>query len=213
MPVKYIDVAASSDLFVPAIRAFGDIAIVGMGAAGTAASAPQEFTNPAAAIAAYPSGTAGMLTDLAAAINLAFKQTPPPTRVWGVQVAATNPDWDAGLAAVANLDVQIVALANVPLNTANATLVGKLATHVTTVSNSGGDGKERIGVAALDPALTATAAAVLNTGDVKNAYSSTTVTDSNTAAVRMIPTGPTRPRPVSSTGRAPAFPRYVRLVR
>jgi hypothetical protein len=168
MPVKYIDVAAVSDLFVAATRAFGDIAIVGKGAAGTAASAPKEFTNPAAAVAAYPASSPGTLTDLAAAVSLAFKQTPPPTRVWGVQVAATNPDWDAGLAAVANLDVQIVALANVPLNTANATVVGKLATHVATVSNTGGDGKERIGVAALDPSLTASAAAALNTGDVKS---------------------------------------------
>jgi hypothetical protein len=168
MPVKYIDVAAVSDLFVAAVRAYGNIAIVGRGAAGSAATAPQEFTNPAAAIAAYPSGTTGTLTDLAAAISLAFKQTPPPTRVWGVQVAATSPDWDAGLAAVENLDVQIVALANVPLNTANATLIGKLASHVATVSNTGGDGKERIGVAALDRTLSAAAAAALNTGDVKN---------------------------------------------
>jgi hypothetical protein len=168
MPVKYIDVAAVSDLFVAATRAFGDIAIVGKGAAGTAASAPKEFTSPAAAIAAYPAAAPGTLTDLAAAVSLAFKQTPPPTRVWGVQVAATSPDWDAGLAAVANLDVQIVALANTPLNTTTATVIGKLATHVATVSNTGGDGKERIGVAALDPSLSATAAAALNTGDVKN---------------------------------------------
>ena len=37
MPVKYIEVAASSDLFVAATRAYGDIAIIGKGAAGTAA--------------------------------------------------------------------------------------------------------------------------------------------------------------------------------
>lgn len=168
MPVKYIDVTAISDLFVPATRAFGDIAIVGKGGTGTAASAPKEFTNPADAVTAYPSGTPGTFTDLAAAIRTAFKQTPPPTRVWGVQVAATTPDWDAGLAAVANLDVQIVVLANLPLNTANSATIGKLADHVSSVSNTGGDGKERIGVAALDPTLAAGAAAALNTGDVKN---------------------------------------------
>jgi hypothetical protein len=237
MPVKYIDVIASSDLFVPATRAYGDIAIVGKGQAGAPASAAAEFTNPAAAVAAYPAGrsvtdavlnststvtsaTAGFTasdvgrsvagtgipggatiaavtnattivlsaaatatatgvalsfgalpgesTDLAAAIAIAFRQTPPPTRIWGVQVDAGTPDWDAALAAVATLNVQIVALANSPLNQANATLIGKLATHVATVSNTGGDGKERIGVAMLDPALTAADAAALNTGNVKN---------------------------------------------
>src|SRR5215467_10045603 len=139
MPVKYIDVTAISDLFVPATRAFGDIAIVGKGAAGSAASAPAEFTNPADAITAYPSGTPNTLTDLAGAIAIAFRQTPPPTTVWGVQVDATNPDWDGALAQVANLSVQIVVLANTPLNQANAALVGKLANHVATVSNTGGD--------------------------------------------------------------------------
>lgn len=166
MPVKYIDVTAVSDLFVPATRAFGDIAIVGKGAANAAASAPQEFTNPADAITAYPSGAQGTLTDLAAAVAIAFRQSPPPTTVWGVQVAGNSPDWDGGLAAVAKLNVQIVALANTPLNTTNAQLVGKLATHVDTVSNTGGDGKERIGVAMLDSTLTASAMAALNTGTV-----------------------------------------------
>ena len=54
MPVKYIDVAASSDLFVPATRAYGDIAIVGKGRAGTPLSAPTEFTDPSTAAATYP---------------------------------------------------------------------------------------------------------------------------------------------------------------
>jgi hypothetical protein len=239
MPVKYIDVTASSDLFVPATRAYGDIAIVGKGRADTPASGPAEFTNPATAIAAYPvarsvtdavlnstttvtSATASFVasdvgrpvtgtgisdhttiatvtngttivlsaaatatatvvaltfgvrpnestdTDLAAAIAIAFRQAPPPTRIWGVQVDATTPDWDGALTEVANLNVQIVALANSPLNQANVALIGKLATHVATVSNTGGDGKERIGVAMLDPTLSAAAAAALNTGEVKN---------------------------------------------
>jgi hypothetical protein len=239
MPVKYIDVTAVSDLFVAATRAYGDIAIIGKGRAGTPKSAVAEFTDPATAAAAYPvvrsvtdavlnttttvtSATAEFVaedvgrpvtgtgiangttigavtngttitlsaaatatatgvtlifgalpheattTDLAAAIGLAFKQTPPPVRVWGVQVAATSPDWDAALTAVSKLDVQIVVLANVPLNGSNAALIGKLSDHVSIVSNTGGDGKERIGVAALDPTLSAADAAALNTGKVKN---------------------------------------------
>jgi hypothetical protein len=238
MPVKYIDVTAISDLFVPATRAFGDIAIIGKGAPNSASSTQKEFTNPQAAITAYPaasrsvtdavlnattkvtSATADFVvldvgrpvtgtgipagttiasvensttitlsaaatstasnvsltfgvgpgpgTDLAAAIAIAFRQTPPPTKIWGVQVDATTPDWDGGLAQVADLDVQIVVLANTPLNQANASVAGKLANHVATVSNTGGDGKERIGVAMLDPTLTAADAAALNTGNVKN---------------------------------------------
>jgi hypothetical protein len=238
MPVKYIDVTATSDLFVAATRAYGNIAVVGRGAAGAASLPATEFTNPQAALTAYPAaprtvtdgvlnGTAtvtsatadfgardvgrpvsgagiapgttiiavdnsttvtlsaaatasttgtsltfgvgsGPGTDLAAAIAVAFRQTPPPTSVWGVQVDATSPDWDAALTAVANLNVQLVVLANTPLNTANTTVIGKLADHVATVSNTGGDGKERIGVAMLDPALSAADAAALNTGTVHN---------------------------------------------
>ena len=169
MTVKYIDVHAQSDLFVPATRAYGDIAIVGQGNANAAASAPQEFSNPADAATAYPPvNTTDPPTPLAAAIGMAFRQSPPPTTVWGVQVAGNTPDWDAALAAVAKLNVQIVCLANTPLNTGNATLVGKLATHVDTVSNTGGDGMERIGVAMLDATLSAGDQANLNTGTVAN---------------------------------------------
>ena len=236
MPVKYIEVAASSELFVPAVRAFGDIAIAGRGGLGTLASTPREFTDPAQAVAAYPPGatkleadaaagattisttdsiaassvvqldtgksaetcqvdsvsgkgpftltlhpplvrphTSGTTvqqtsTDLAAAIAIAFRQSPPPTRIWGVQVADTNPDWDKALSAIANLDVQIVALANMPLSTAraNADAVGKLANHVADVSNTGGDGKERIGVVMLDRTLAAAEAVKLNTGAVND---------------------------------------------
>src|SRR5439155_7000554 len=73
-----------------------------------------------------------------------------------------------GPAEVAQLDVQIVCLANMPLNNANQATVEKLATHVTTVSNTGGDGKERIGVAMLDRTLTAAQQAALNAGTVSN---------------------------------------------
>jgi hypothetical protein len=169
MPVKYIDVKAVSDMFVPATRAFGDIAIIGKGAANTAASAPKAFSNPADALTAYPpANVTDPPTDLSAAIVMAFKQTPPPTTVWGVQVAATNPDWDAALAAVAKLDVQLVALANTLLNATNATVLDKLGLHVTTVSNTGGDGRERIGVIAYDPAVSVTDALTLRAGNIKN---------------------------------------------
>ncbi|WEO99779.1 hypothetical protein A6P39_040245 [Streptomyces sp. FXJ1.172] len=239
MPVKYIEVDAKSELFVPATRAFGDIAIVGQ--AGVTARSPdaepQDFTSPSQSDAAYPSVRTELTADaaagattittqdsvavsttvtigtgttsesatvakvdgtgpftltlaqalakdhaantpvqgnrppLAAAIATAFSQSPPPTRIWGVPVDATNPDWKSALDKVQNLDVQIVLLANTPLNKDNAGVVGELAKHVVQVSEEGGDGKERIGVAMinlLDGTLAAKDVAGLNAGDVHN---------------------------------------------
>ncbi|BDM70867.1 hypothetical protein HEK616_43540 [Streptomyces nigrescens] len=232
MAVKYIDVTASSNLFAPAVRAFGDIAIIGRGGFGTAESPPRDFTSPSAAADAYPAGSTTLAADaapgatgvtvpvnvpaattvrigtgtgseirkvtnsaaagadftltldpalegthaagdkvrqespndLVRAIGAAFNQSPPPTRVWGVQVDFAGPDWDAALVRTGVLDVQIVVLANTPLNQANAETVGKLADHVTTID---GDGKERIGVAMLDGSLSADDAVALNTGSVR----------------------------------------------
>lgn len=148
MPVRYIDVNPVEAGFAPATRAYGDIAIVGRGTiTTTAVNAPQQFTDPTPAITVLGG-------DLAAAIALAFQQTPGPTTVWGVRVDSTTPDWAGALQEVAKLNVQIVALANTPLNAANATAIGDLKTHVETVSNTGGDGKERIGVVMLAAGVT-----------------------------------------------------------
>jgi hypothetical protein len=235
MAVKYIDVKTRSDLFVPAIRSFGDIAIIGKGGIGTSSSDPKEFTDPLKAAEAYPPGatklTAGAATgattvsvgasvrpgttveidgdksevrtvksvtgqtspytltldsalakdhaadaavkqlgstDLAAAVAVAFGQSPPPTKIWGVQVAADSPQWDTALNQVAALDVQIVVLANTPLNDANEPAIQKLANHVVATSNTGGDGKERIGVAMLDHTLSATDASAFNRNQIRS---------------------------------------------
>jgi hypothetical protein len=57
----------------------------------------------------------------------------------------------SALAEVAKLDVQIVLLANTPLvsNVVGRAEIELLASHVNTVSKTGGDGKERIGIAML----------------------------------------------------------------
>jgi hypothetical protein len=246
MPVKYIEVKPVSDLFVAATRAFGNIAIIGKGGAGTAASAPQEFTDPSAAAASYPytpvtygtlsaavaQGTtvnslatnalaaavpgsakilvngqmftataagaaigaaaipvlpqavtvvggllnaanvtaAPVVTPLANSIATAFRQSPGPTVVYGVQVpdTAVAADYTAALTLVEGLDVQIVVLGDLPLNAGNVAIITLLANHVLTVSTTGGDGKERIGVAMLDPNDSITTQAGMNTGGVKN---------------------------------------------
>jgi hypothetical protein len=152
MAVRYIQVKAVANLFAPAVRAFGNIAIVGRVTPPAdnppppfTVHVPVAFTNPAEALRRFPG-------DLGEAIALAFAQTPGPTLVYGVPVDATAPDWAHGLDAVTPLNVQLVALANMPMTAANTATngpIGLLSQHVTTVSNTGGDGMERMGVAML----------------------------------------------------------------
>lgn len=152
MPVRYVEVRPISQLFVPATRAFGDIAVVGkcIQAATATVNGPQVFTNPTDAAAPF----AG---DVADAIAIAFMQSPGPTTVWGVRVDSTSPDWDKALVEVGKLDVQIVVLAGTPLNTTNKNAVTSLVNHVKLLSDpdTSGDGKERMGVAALESGATA----------------------------------------------------------
>ncbi|MEU9094424.1 hypothetical protein [Streptomyces sp. NPDC048428] len=237
MPFNYVTVKASSDLFTPATRAFGDILVIGKGAIGSAGSSAQSFTYPSEAVKAYPPGATKLtdkvepptktaivaakcpvgtevaigkgeaavevrtitavteaggkftltldadlkiahavddpvagqgLSDLAAAISLAFRQTPPPTKVWGIEVAFDNPVWSTALTEAEDVPAQILVLANTPLNEQPSTKhpVELLAKHVTEVSNTGGDGKERIGVAMLDQTLTQAKQVALNKGSI-----------------------------------------------
>lgn len=152
MSVSYIRVDPIVDLFTPAVRAFGNIAIVGKVSPPNPPpsdlaqiNVPVAFSDPAEAKRRAP----GELGD---AIALAFAQTPGPALVYGVRVDSATPDWAAGLVAVSTLDVQLVALANLPLTTATGASgapIARLVEHVDTVSNTGGDGLERMGVAML----------------------------------------------------------------
>ncbi|WP_460060550.1 hypothetical protein [Streptomyces sp. YKOK-I1] len=112
---------------------------------------PIAFTDPGEARRRVPG-------DLGEAIALAFAQTPGPTLVYGVRTAA-GPGWQAALDAVAPLDAQFVVLANIALDGTTGAPGGPvhlLAGHVSAVSNKGGDGKERMGVAMLTRDATAT---------------------------------------------------------
>jgi hypothetical protein len=163
MSVRYISVTPITNLFKPAVRAFGDVAIVG--AADNDATGPKKkpvaITNPdSLSHKDNPAGkgkpvedAAWFKGDLARSVRKALQQSPGPTTVYAVR---TDPADGANalanaLAEVGKIDVQIVTLANTPLLSA---AVGKaeveaLAGHVNTVSSTGGDGKERIGVAML----------------------------------------------------------------
>lgn len=153
MTVRYVRVNPVSDMFAPAVRAYGNVAIVGTVTPPAAnpptdlltVGAPVVFTDPSEARRRAP----GTLGD---AIALAFSQTPGPLQITGVRVDSTTPNWQAGLDSLSTRDVQIVAVAGAPLDTAAAAVGGAirlLADHVDSVSNTGGDGKERIGVAML----------------------------------------------------------------
>jgi hypothetical protein len=161
MTVRYVSVKPLVNLFAPAVRAFGDIAIVG------------RFTLPATNPPPDPLvvGEPVAFTDqdearrrapgaLGEAIALAFAQTPGPTVVYGVAVNSATPDFAAALRVVAGLDVQLVMLANTPVTAATTAAGGPLALlvdHVVSVSNTGGDGQERMGVAMLTKGSTAVA--------------------------------------------------------
>lgn len=168
MAVRYITVTPITNLFQPATRAFGDIAIVG--GSDNDATGPKKtpiaVTNPLSV--SDPSNPAGanlpvtdatwFKGDLGRSVEKAFEQSPGPTTVYAVRtdpVDAANAIPNA-LAIVAKLNVQIVTLANIPLKDANTgkTEIELLAGHVNTVSSTGGDGKERIGVAMLAKGVT-----------------------------------------------------------
>ena len=164
MAVRYITVTPVTKLFKPATRSFGDIAIVGVAldAATGPMLVPVPITNPdsvshvsglTAAQGKAVDDVAWFAGDLGASVRKAFQQAPGPTKVWAVRVnpAQGAPALPNALAEVAKLEVQIVALANKGLGpgAANQADIELLAGHVNTVSRTGSDGRERIGVAML----------------------------------------------------------------
>jgi hypothetical protein len=152
MAVSYVRVNPVVEMFSPVIRPTGNLAIIGAASAGTA-DAPVQLTSPSDAEAQFGAPTG---SDLTRAAQLAFRQTPGPSQVWGVR---TGTDPATALTAVETLDMQFVVVANTVLNAttggANGTIT-KLANHVVSVSNTGGDGKERMGVAMLPKGSTNT---------------------------------------------------------
>lgn len=177
MAVRYITVTPITKLFKPATRAFGDIAIIGATDATATGPTllPVPITNPdsvshisATKPASSPdqgkpvTDIGWFKGDLGNSVAKAFEQTPGPTKVWAVRINTAQGDQAIpnALAEVAKLNVQIVTLANKGLGPANANRaeIELLASHVSTVSKTGSDGKERIGVAMLgkdvvDPAV------------------------------------------------------------
>ena len=178
MAVRYITVTPITKLFKPATRAFGDIAIVGAtDADATGPFVPVPVTNPdslshsskpaASPDQGQPVDSAGWFKgDLGRSVRKAFEQTPGPTTVWAVR---TNPADAANaltnaLIEVSKLTVQIVTIANKGLGSAgvNRADIEALASHVSTVSRTGSDGKERIGVAMLAKDVNETALVTAN---------------------------------------------------
>lgn len=166
MAVSYIRVQTLADMFAPAVRAFGNIAIVGpiderarplrdkegRDIPFPAVGASEPVTSPAVARARFP----GPLAD---SLSLAFAQEPGPSLLFGVRVDATRPDWAAALTVAEGLDAQFVVLAGVVADRVSAgrgAPIGLLAAHVNSVSNAGEDGRERMGVAMLRAGATDT---------------------------------------------------------
>ncbi len=167
MSVRYITVTPVTNMFKPAERAFGDVAIIGTAevAATGPMNAPIPVTNPNAVSDASNPGGADQAVDSAAwfqgnlgdSVRLCLEQNPGPSTVYAVR---SDPG-DGGaalansLAEVARLAVQIVVLAATPLtDAAGDAEIEALAGHVGDVSSNGADGKERIGVAMLGQGVT-----------------------------------------------------------
>lgn len=170
MAVRYVRVDPLVNLFSPAVRAFGNIAVVGQTTATFASPpVPVLFTRPDDAQTTFP----GALGD---SIALAFNQSPGPTLIYGIPVAGTSPDWQGALNVVASLNVQLVVLANTPVNAttkADGGPIALLSAHVTSVSNTGSDGMERMGVAMLEKGATDPAVIIANDRMVYIAHNST----------------------------------------
>ncbi|WP_329245954.1 hypothetical protein OG223_11140 [Streptomyces sp. NBC_01478] len=173
MAVRYINVKSNVEMFSPVVRATGNVAVIGAAATGTDGKVVA-VTSPSGAAAAFGPATIPDPADptkqkpnssLTAALVTLFGQSPGPAQVFAVKVngaamgAVSDPS--AALAAIEELDVQFVVLAATPLDSTSGAAtgaIGRLAAHVTDVSDHGGEGKERMGVAMLvkdsaDPAL------------------------------------------------------------
>lgn len=167
--VRYITVTPVTNFFKPATRAFGNVAIIGQATGSGPVDTPIEITNPGEVQSpAHVDGTGDPIVgpveganwfegDLGSAVRVAFQQTPGPSKVVAIKVADITDaaQLTTAFTALSTLNVQIVALANTPLtDTSGGAELDALAGHVNTVSNSGGDGKERIGVAMLGNGIT-----------------------------------------------------------
>ena len=157
MAVRYITVTPITNLFKPATRAFGDVAIVGKvdNDATGPLKTPVPVTNPdSVSDKSNVSGanqpvdsTSWFKGDLGTSVRKALSQNPGPTTVYAVAIdpADSTNGISLALAEVAKLSVQIVVLANTPLTPLSGqSAIESLATHVNGVSNTGADGMERL---------------------------------------------------------------------
>ncbi|MEU2604067.1 hypothetical protein [Streptomyces albus] len=162
-PVRYIRVKPLVNLFAPAVRAYGNIAIVGTVTQPSAEQSEKQQQAEQAEASETPQviiepNKATLFTDvsqaraeapgnLGDAVALALVQEPGPSAVWGVRLDA-NQDLDKAFAVVATLDVQFVVLANTPL-TGGATPTPAIVKLAEYVASPALDGMERMGVAML----------------------------------------------------------------
>jgi hypothetical protein len=125
--------------------------------------------------------------NLANSVRKAFEQTPGTNLVWAVRTdpANTTTPLANALAAVAKLDVQIVTIANTPLVSAaqGRPEIELLSGHVNAVSKTGGDGKERIGVAMLGKDVTDTSVITANMSNARMVMVAHRSTEDAAAAV------------------------------
>ncbi|MER5199985.1 hypothetical protein ACWD3J_41520 [Streptomyces sp. NPDC002755] len=161
-PVRYVRVKTEGVPFAPAVRAFGNVGIIGV--ATPSANPPADFLPPNVPHLFTDVNEARRIATgaLGEAIATALVQEPGPSEVWGVRLAQSNA-YDDALAKMGTVNVQLVLFAGTALALSTPTggqptptpAIVKLAEHVVAPV---ADGMERIGVAMLakgaaDPAV------------------------------------------------------------
>ncbi|MFI9743419.1 hypothetical protein [Streptomyces sp. NPDC052494] len=149
-PVRYIRVKSTVNLFSPANRPTGNIAIIGTvtppttgGGTVIPENVPTLFSDPDDALKRAPG-------ELGTSVALAMRQEPGPGLVFGVRLATTADVADT-LSKIATLPVQLVVVANTPLEpgTGGGTPTADIVALANHVKGPFGDGLERMGVAML----------------------------------------------------------------
>ncbi|MEV0449286.1 hypothetical protein [Streptomyces sp. NPDC050600] len=161
-PVRYVRVKTEGVPFAPAVRAFGNVGIIGV--ATPPANPPADFLPPNVPHLFTDVNEARRIATgaLGEAVATALVQEPGPSEVWGVRLAQANA-YDDALTKMGTVNVQLVLFAGTALTLTTPTggqptptpAIVKLAEHVTAPV---ADGMERIGVAMLakgaaDPAV------------------------------------------------------------
>jgi hypothetical protein len=148
--VRYIRVKPISELFAPAVRDYGTVAIIGTVTPPTPAPTDLPDIGEVVPYADPLEARRRAPGPLGEAVKVALEQSPGPSAVFGVRVGGDPVEWDAGFRAIESEDVRLVAVAGTPLDATTGQDTGPIGLLAAHVSGDAPDGLERMGVAMLE---------------------------------------------------------------